>query len=59
MQIGPRNPNPEFLYAQRKQRPMRQVAIGQFLVNLATWTLVGIVGLGWIIGLVYLIGMVF
>ena len=60
MQIGPRNPNPQMLYAQRrKPRTIRQVAIGQFLINLAAWTAVGVISLGGIIGVIYLIGLVF
>ena len=58
MSIG-NKPPADFRYAYRRPRTMRQVAIGQFLVNLAAWTLVGLIGFGWLIGIGYLIGLVF
>jgi len=59
MNMSPKNPDPRYIYAQPKKPTMRQVAVRQMLGNIAAWTLVGLVGVGSIIGIFYLIGLIF
>ena len=57
MDIGPKNPNPAFLYAQRRQPTMRQVGWRQLLGNIAAWIVAGTICFGGIIGAIYLAGL--